>query len=49
VAFTTMVDRLPDVHLLDPAEPPHRPANFISGYESMRVGFAPSKPVGVRG
>jgi cytochrome P450 family 142 subfamily A polypeptide 1 len=48
VAFTTMLDRLPDVHLLEESEPPHRPANFISGYESMRVGFAPSKPIGMR-
>jgi cytochrome P450 family 142 subfamily A polypeptide 1 len=49
VAFNTLLDRLPDVHLIDPEEPPHRPANFISGYESMRVGFAPTKPLGVRG
>ena len=49
VAFTTMLDRLPDVHLLDDAEPAHRPANFISGYESLRVGFTPTAAVGMGG
>jgi cytochrome P450 family 142 subfamily A polypeptide 1 len=49
VSLTTVLDRLPDIRLVDDAEPPHRPANFISGYESMPVRFAPTAPIGVRG
>jgi cytochrome P450 family 142 subfamily A polypeptide 1 len=49
VSLTTVLDRLPDIRLVDDAEPLHRPANFISGYESMPVRFAPTAPIGVRG
>jgi len=35
--------RLPDLELVDPAEPAYRPANFISGYERMPVRFTPSR------
>jgi cytochrome P450 family 142 subfamily A polypeptide 1 len=31
------LDRLPTLELVDRTEPPHRPANFVSGYESLRV------------
>ncbi|HLX88184.1 MAG TPA: cytochrome P450 [Acidimicrobiales bacterium] len=41
-----LLDRLPDLHLAEPAEPPRRPANFVSGYESMPVTFTPSAPLG---
>jgi cytochrome P450 family 142 subfamily A polypeptide 1 len=43
---TTILDRLltrlPDLALADSAEPASRPANFVSGYESMRVTFSPT-------
>ncbi|GAA2281429.1 steroid C26-monooxygenase Cyp142 [Nonomuraea roseoviolacea subsp. roseoviolacea] len=46
----TMVERLlrrmPDMEPVGAAEPASRPANFISGYESMPVRFTPSAPVG---
>jgi cytochrome P450 family 142 subfamily A polypeptide 1 len=37
VMFDRLLDRLPDLRLLDEAEPAYRPANFVSGYESMPV------------
>ncbi|MHB1582815.1 MAG: cytochrome P450 [Acidimicrobiales bacterium] len=47
--ITTILDRiltrLPDLALVDDAEPTFRPANFVSGYESMPVTFTPSRPV----
>ncbi len=43
VAFERLLDRLPDLHLLDAAEPAYRPASFVSGYESMPVGFTPTR------
>jgi cytochrome P450 family 142 subfamily A polypeptide 1 len=45
VMFEQLLSRLPDLELVDPAEPAHRPANFISGYESMPVRFSPSRPL----
>jgi cytochrome P450 family 142 subfamily A polypeptide 1 len=46
VAFDRMLDRLPDVHLVDDEEPAHRPASFISGYETMPIAFSPVAPIG---
>jgi cytochrome P450 family 142 subfamily A polypeptide 1 len=46
VMFDRLLDRLPDLALSDPAEPPKRAANFVSGYENMPVVFTPSAPVG---
>jgi cytochrome P450 family 142 subfamily A polypeptide 1 len=46
VAFERILDRLPDLHLVDDTEPSHRPANFVSGYESMPVAFTPVAPRG---
>ena len=44
--LTCMVDhvlrRLPDIEPADPAEPSLRPANFVSGYESLPVRFTPT-------
>jgi len=37
VMFDRMLDRLPNLRLVQNDEPPHRPANFISGYESLIV------------
>jgi cytochrome P450 family 142 subfamily A polypeptide 1 len=42
VAFETLLDRLPDLHLVEEREPANRPANFVSGYESMPVAFTPT-------
>lgn len=39
--FEAVLERLPDLRLVDPAEPAYRPANFISGYEHMPVRFTP--------
>ena len=40
--FNVLLDRLPDIHMVDPAEPAHRAANFVSGYEGMKVAFTPT-------
>jgi cytochrome P450 family 142 subfamily A polypeptide 1 len=45
VMFDRLLDRLPDLHLVDDTEPTHRPANFISGYEGLKVAFTPSAPL----
>ena len=37
VVFEELLDRLPNLQLVDPAEPPNRPANFVSGLQSLRV------------
>ena len=37
--------RLPDLRLADDSALPLRPANFVSGPESMRVVFTPTKPL----
>ena len=46
VAYERLLDRLPDLHLVDDAEPARRPANFVSGYESMPVAFTPTAAIG---
>jgi len=46
VMFEQLLERLPDLELVDPsAEPAYRAANFISGYEAMPVRFTPTAPV----
>jgi cytochrome P450 family 142 subfamily A polypeptide 1 len=40
-----VLQRLPDLRLADGAELPLRPANFVSGLESMPVVFTPTKPL----
>ena len=42
VMLDTVLDRFPDLQLVDNAEPAARAANFISGYESMPVRFTPA-------
>ncbi|HYZ93335.1 MAG TPA: cytochrome P450 [Actinomycetota bacterium] len=37
VFFDRLLDRIPDLRLADTDEPAHRPANFISGYETLPV------------
>ena len=44
VVLEVLLDRLPDLALVDAAEPPLRPANFVSGYESLPVRFSPTAP-----
>ncbi|HET7668586.1 MAG TPA: cytochrome P450, partial [Mycobacterium sp.] len=42
---TRVLKRLPDLRLADGRELPLRPANFVSGLESMPVKFTPTKPL----
>jgi cholest-4-en-3-one 26-monooxygenase len=42
---TKLLQRLPDMRLASDAELPLRPANFVSGLESMPVFFTPTKRV----
>ena len=44
VVLEVLLDRLPDLALVDAAEPALRPANFVSGYESLPVRFSPTAP-----
>ncbi|HUW03328.1 MAG TPA: cytochrome P450 [Acidimicrobiales bacterium] len=46
VMVTRLLERLPDIGLVDSAEPEARAANFISGYEAMPVTFSPTGPIG---
>jgi cytochrome P450 family 142 subfamily A polypeptide 1 len=43
--LTKVLQRLPDLRLADDAEVPLRPANFVSGPESMPVVFTPTARV----
>jgi cytochrome P450 family 142 subfamily A polypeptide 1 len=40
-----VLQRLPDLRFASDAELPRRPANFVSGLESMPVKFTPTKPL----
>jgi cholest-4-en-3-one 26-monooxygenase len=42
---TRLLQRLPDMRLASDAELPLRPANFVSGLESMPVEFTPTTPL----
>ncbi len=44
VVLDRLLDRLPDLALVDDTEPTHRAANFVSGYERMPVRFSPWRP-----
>jgi len=46
VMFERLLARLPDIEPAEEGEPAHRPANFVSGYESFRVRFTPSPRLG---
>ena len=46
VMLDRLLDRLPDLALVDDGEPPKREANFVSGYEAMPVAFTPTAPIG---
>ena len=43
--LSKVLQRMPDLRLADEAGLPLRPANFVSGLESMPVVFTPGKPV----
>ncbi|MDT0271165.1 cytochrome P450, partial [Streptomyces sp. DSM 44915] len=40
-----LLERLPDLRLVDGAHVPLRPANFVSGPEAMPVVFTPTAPL----
>jgi cytochrome P450 family 142 subfamily A polypeptide 1 len=44
--FDHLLRRLPDIELVENIEPGNRPANFVSGYETMPVRFTPTAKVG---
>lgn len=46
IMLSKVLERLPDLRLADPDMLPLRPANFVSGLESMPVVFTPTRPVG---
>jgi len=46
VMFEELLRRLPDLELVSEDEPAFRPANFVSGYETMPVRFTPVAPEG---
>lgn len=46
VMLDRLLDRLPDLALVDDGEPSKREANFVSGYESIPVVFSPTSPMG---
>jgi cytochrome P450 family 142 subfamily A polypeptide 1 len=46
IMLSRVLERLPDLRLADPDMLPLRPANFVSGLESMPVVFTPTKQIG---
>ena len=46
VMFEQLFTRLPDLHLVSDVEPEFRAANFVSGYEGLKVAFSPTAPLG---
>lgn len=49
VMFERILERMPDMELIEPGEPANRPANFVSGYERMPVRFTPGRRVNPSG
>ncbi len=45
IMFEQLLARLPDLELVTTDEPAYRAANFVSGYESMKVTFSPVAPL----
>jgi cytochrome P450 family 142 subfamily A polypeptide 1 len=39
VLFEQLLERLPGIRLVDRDEPDYRPANFVSGYDTMKVAW----------
>ena len=46
IMLTRVLERMPDLRLADADMLPLRPANFVSGLESMPVVFTPAKRIG---
>lgn len=46
VMFEQLLIRLPDLRLASPQEPAYRAANFVSGYEDLKMTFTPTAPLG---
>ncbi len=44
IVLEELLDRVPDLALVDDREPALRPANFVSGYEQLPVRFTPRRP-----
>ena len=44
IVLEELLDRVPDLALVDDREPALRPANFVSGYERLPVRFTPRPP-----
>ena len=45
VMFEHLLRRLPDIELVEDAEPRSRAANFITGYDELPVRFTPTSPL----
>lgn len=45
IMFEHLFRRLPDLELVERAEPAYRAANFVSGYEHLPVRFSPTAPL----
>jgi cholest-4-en-3-one 26-monooxygenase len=45
IVLDRLLERLPDLELVDATEPSHRAANFVSGYEHLPVRFTPTAPI----
>ncbi len=43
VVLDRLLERLPDLTLVDEVEPAHRAANFVSGHERLPVRFTPTR------
>ncbi|MHB8464725.1 MAG: cytochrome P450 [Acidimicrobiales bacterium] len=48
VMLDRLLDRLPDLELVEAAEPAHRKSNFVSGYEHLPVRFASTGRSGLK-
>jgi len=42
VMFDRLLERLPDLHLVNPDDTPRRPSNFVCGHERIDVAFTPT-------
>ena len=45
--FDRLLERMPDIHLVDDGPARLRPANFVSGIESLPVDSPPRRPSAV--
>lgn len=45
VMFERLLDRLPDLHLVEGSDHPKHPSNFVCGLERLEVRFTPTPPL----